>query len=407
MKKYSFVYMLDERFYIPTVVSICSLLYNKSVESEYDIHIILDGVCDTRINMLKSFEKGDIKIFPHCVEGGFCEELSKKIDNADIKVSRTDMLKFELPNYLRDLDCVLYLDGDLLINNNIEELFDIKLNGYYIAAVNDMGDTIDEKGVSRNASRIGLPGNDYFNAGMMLMNLYEMRKDNISEKLWDYRKTKTNYFMSQDALNFVTYGKRIVLSNKYNFITAVFDDYSMDEINNKFVDKKYTTIEECIDDQRIIHMAGKMKPWIYYMPWITERFFRFYSESFLAKEMIVLESPIYKKNREHEMAIYENMWNAFCCNVSYGESIILYGAGKRGIYIYKRNIEEKYCNISLWIDSNANNIGLNEVAVYTLDCISKKQTDRIIISVSNREAVRQIKKNLLDTGINSNLIVAV
>ena len=314
MRKYEFVYMADSKFIIPTAVSACSLIENKSSKCVYLIHMILDSVNANEIAFLEQLKRENVEIHIHEVDAEKYDELSRQILTPDIYVSRTDMLKFELPNYLPDTKTLLYIDGDTIIQDCIEQIFEDDLTGMYLAAVDDMGDIIDENGVSKSASRIGYPGIHYFNAGIMLLNLSQMRHDNVSQKLWDYRKRGINYFMSQDALNIVTLNKRKILPYRYNFITSIIDTSTFYEINMKYFDGKYSCIDELLSEQTVLHMAGKMKPWVYNMPWITDKFMKYYALSPYAQKRLNLLSPILCKNGEMREQAEMMLWNLFIKN---------------------------------------------------------------------------------------------
>ena len=88
-----------------------------------------------------------------------------KFEGTHPHVSSTDFFKFDLPDVLSDWDKVLYIDTDMIIQGDLSQLFNTDLGEAYIAAVKDMAGMALES----HHNRLGL-GN-YFNAGMMLMNL--------------------------------------------------------------------------------------------------------------------------------------------------------------------------------------------------------------------------------------------
>lgn len=407
VKEYEFVYMADRNFLMPIVVSLGSLIASKSEGCKYRIHVILDNVPSQELYALEVMRQADVDIVFHNMNSAFCEEISKRISNPNIKISRTDMLKFELPKYLDDVDKILYLDGDLLINKNIEELFQIDLDGMYLAAVNDMGDRYDEEGRSLYASRIGWQRDDYFNAGMMLLNLKQMRIDKISEKLWDYRKNGINYCMSQDALNVVTGGKRVQLDYCYNFIVVLFHMYPADEVYKRFCSKDYIDVDACLDDQSILHMAGDWKPWIYNVPWMTERFLVQYRNTYYAKRPLSLKSPIYEIQNNSSRDFYDVLWHCFKWNIPEGSEIILFGAGNRGRFFYQKNLWEKYCIIRRWVDSNADKIYMENTRIDHPEVIRDEKFDRVVIANADENAINEICEYLRTMGIPTDWILSI
>ena len=101
-----------------------------------------------------------------------------------------------------ELDKVLYLDVDTIVDGCIEELWDDKMQGIYIAGCVEPKKTTNEM--------------TYLNAGVMMMNLAEMRKDGIDPKMWEIINTRLLAFKDQDVLNIVCGKRKRVLSNIYN-----------------------------------------------------------------------------------------------------------------------------------------------------------------------------------------------
>lgn len=112
-----------------------------------------------------------------------------------------------LLSYLLDVPRLIYLDCDVLVFRDLSQLFDFELSaGKFVAAVPD-SETLSLADDSRPlAKRMKLPmEGSYFNSGVMLMNLEELRKQHFFERaveflsIWraDYR------FHDQSAMNFL------------------------------------------------------------------------------------------------------------------------------------------------------------------------------------------------------------
>ena len=96
-------------------------------------------------------------------------------------------------------DKVIYLDADTIMNGNIKELFDIDMNGFEIAGRRDSG-------------RI----TNYFQSGVMLMNMKEIRASGLLERACNLCATKKYIcYIDMSALN-TACKKRKMLPKKYN-----------------------------------------------------------------------------------------------------------------------------------------------------------------------------------------------
>ena len=94
------------------------------------------------------------------------------------------------------------------------------------------------------------------NAGMLLMNLKEIRKDNITTKF--KHLSKRNYSaQEQDILNIACIGRILTLPPKYNAMTIRLEE------DSPFLRKFYSQeeINEAKNSPHIIHYADTRKPW--------------------------------------------------------------------------------------------------------------------------------------------------
>ena len=103
-------------------------------------------------------------------------------------------------------DKILYLDTDTIINNDINELYNIDIENYEIACVNDIYNwTAPSRWRIKN----------YFNAGVMLLNMKKIRETGMFTKTRELCRYKKMLYPDQDALNkTVTYKK--MLPVKFN-----------------------------------------------------------------------------------------------------------------------------------------------------------------------------------------------
>lgn len=145
-----------------------------------------------------------------------------------------------------DIKRILYLDIDLIINGNLEELYQTKFRGKYFVACEDTNHSMINEEVY---GILDIPMHyPYFNSGVLLMNLERLRETNELERIHKYMSgdwaEKNKYFHDQNVLNALYYGKvKYVNSFVYNCLI-----------------KNFTQIEKLFEECRIFHFAG-IKPW--------------------------------------------------------------------------------------------------------------------------------------------------
>ena len=101
------------------------------------------------------------------------------------------LLKVFYPTLLK-YDKVIHLDADTIVNDSLEDMWNIDLKDKWFAMVPEY------KGVYRPF------GEKYWNAGVMVLNLKQMRKDGIEEEMAEYLRTVRQPWCEQDA--FIKFG---------------------------------------------------------------------------------------------------------------------------------------------------------------------------------------------------------
>lgn len=103
-------------------------------------------------------------------------------------------------------DKIIYLDTDTIINNNLEELYNVDIENYELACVKDLYNWASP---SRWFTK------NYFNSGVLLLNMKKIRETGMLKKTRYLCRYKRMIYSDQDALNrSVTYKK--MLPVKFN-----------------------------------------------------------------------------------------------------------------------------------------------------------------------------------------------
>ena len=166
-----------------------------------------------------------------------------------------------LPEYFRlligdllpkEINKCIYLDVDVCVCKDLSELFNIDISDYYIAGVLEPEFYFSEE---KNYERLNLPSmNKYVNAGVLLINLKQIRENNVTQKFIELAKINID---SQDIINIASYGKIKTLPPKYNaMITTLKENNPL--LRNLFTQKE---IYEAKTNPSIIHYDDQNKPW--------------------------------------------------------------------------------------------------------------------------------------------------
>ena len=149
---------------------------------------------------------------------------------------------------------VLYLDCDLVVVHDLNELMNTKIDDYHIAAIEEI---ISEE--MRN--NLELRDSLYFNSGVMLINLRKWREENIESKFLEFinEKPEKIKYWDQDVLNYCLKNKWLRLPQKYN-LTHFF--FYPEVYPPTYFGMKQEDYDECVKDPIIIHYTSHQKPWI-------------------------------------------------------------------------------------------------------------------------------------------------
>jgi len=285
-------FITDEGYIMQTCVAITSILKCKLEQTKYAIYVICNNVTRESIDNLKKLEENnfEIKIIELNDDGKYL-----RYDIKNIPASPAAMYKFSIPNILKDIDKVIYLDGDIIVRKDLIDLFKIDILDNYVGAVKETG------GLSRTLYNLFIKNNVfYFNSGVMLMNLKQMRKDNITDKLIEYRLNGYNELMDQDALNVVLKNKVLELPFKYNTqLMFMYMNSAIHKIRKFYkLDETIMDYDSIIGTSVVLHYSGKKKPWKHLDGFMHEIWvYNYYSSPYKNK---LLSRCIFKNNKSNK-----------------------------------------------------------------------------------------------------------
>lgn len=255
---YNIAYIADSRYVIPTKASINSIVKNIT-SAQVAVHVLAIGLSDEDKASICNMESKNVAIRILDFENNLAE-----VGLDHLYVSKAALFKFKLPLIFKDLDRILYLDGDIILSKDFLSIFDFDISDRYAAVVGDMiADRLCLWGSKINHDK-------YFNSGMMFINLRKWREDGICEKLIEYKKNdRENHFMDQNALN-ATIGNNVLwIGPKYNLLAccteSLVDSFFKDGKSLQHMAEYHgISCEEmanAIKNPEILHMAGQKKAW--------------------------------------------------------------------------------------------------------------------------------------------------
>lgn len=207
-------YTCDNNFVWIMGISMISLFENNKGIDDLNVYLLGDNVSEDNKHILKEIAS---KYDRTCTI----------VDVPDLKIPEsltskrwpksafTRMFSGELMP--KEADRMLYLDCDVIVRGKIGELQTMDMHGYAICAVKDCVSMPYKK-------KIGVAnGDNYVNAGVLLMDLNKMRELDIRSMMSDFMDTHMGVisYADQDVLNGMFKGKFGELPPVYDVMTQM------------------------------------------------------------------------------------------------------------------------------------------------------------------------------------------
>lgn len=215
----------NERYFPGLYCAVASALSHLDPTREVDLMVLDGGISATSKNVLSDF----VGRFGRRARLVFVPIDESIFGGATLGPGQSHMTycRILLPHLL-DVPRLIYLDCDVLVSRDLSELFDLELSpGKILAAVPD-SETLtlgDDSHTVTGAMNLPADGR-YFNGGVILMNVNELRKENFTEKSLEFFKDWRGHyrFWDQSAFNFLLHERIHELPEYWNRASWRFDE---------------------------------------------------------------------------------------------------------------------------------------------------------------------------------------
>ena len=238
----------DEAYAPYLAVAIKSLIENGNTDKHiYEINVLNTDISDdNKKKILNLAQEGYDIIF---------RDVSKQI--ADIEKELESRLRdyyslsiyyrIFIPNLFKDYDKVLYLDADIVIVDDVANLYNLEMGDNLLAGTTDGVVRLVDEFKDYVVDAVGVDKwEDYINSGVLVMNTKGLREAKIEEKFL-YLLTKYNFDTvapDQDYLNALCKNRITHFEKYWDFMPNVDADYRDEDLH-------------------LIHYNMFQKPWNY------------------------------------------------------------------------------------------------------------------------------------------------
>ncbi len=265
------VYITDNNYLKNIDVSLRSVIFSCNKNIKLNVLIIHDGsVTDELVYRFVSSYSTNKFVSIDFISA---KPLYKKF-NIDTyfykRLNTTVYLKLFIPLLVKGYKKCLYLDGDIMVRGDIDDLFNLNLGDRSIAAVKDACLTELKDSFWKDCRNYYIKHNlleeplNYFNSGVLIFNLEKIRHNNtVISDLIAVAKLKFNdrKFHDQDCFNVVFQNDVMYLENKYNYQLNFSYLCNVKKIPVSAKTKNNYFLSRNLNQIILLHFDGDIKPW--------------------------------------------------------------------------------------------------------------------------------------------------
>ncbi|GAB7140477.1 glycosyltransferase family 8 protein [Deferribacterales bacterium RsTz2092] len=270
--------------YVPVLsVALASLVAHTNPDRHYKIYILENAISAGNKNYLSELASANNIELLFADAHRTLASYAQSAFYLRGKYSVSIYTRLFLPNIISNERKVLYLDCDTLILRDVAELYDTELGDNYVGATRDL--TIAcaaNPWLPPSYQTLGITSrHDYFNSGVLVLNLELMRKDNIIDRFLEtVQKLKNTFYPDQDVLNVVCAGRVKFIANNWGVFGGLL--FNRAAFAPQFVD----SVASAIHEPYIIHYVGQGFPHTERVSMCSEEYFHYALKTRYGRDML-------------------------------------------------------------------------------------------------------------------------
>ena len=197
-------------------IALVSIIDHISDENMYVIKVLHTNITEENMNKILKLQKENFKI--EFVDlNYYINQIQDKLYTRDY-YTKTTYFRLFIPNLYPQYKRAIYLDSDIVVLDDIANLFNIDIEDNLIGGITDGAVNNIEIFKEYVEKVIGVNyWKNYFNAGVLLMNLDELRKFGFQDKfIYLLETTKYAVAQDQDYFNRMCKGRVKIIDNNWD-----------------------------------------------------------------------------------------------------------------------------------------------------------------------------------------------
>ena len=215
MNKIPVFYACDDNFVKYTMVSLQSMMDHASKEAQYEIHVLHTNISEEMQKKMHAMENANFSVqFDHVTE--YLHSIQEKLPLRDY-YSKTTYFRLFIAEMFPEIDKAIYIDSDTVVLGDIAQLYAYDLGDAYVGACKEQVMIQEDVYGTYVEKVLGVERDNYFNAGMLVINCEQFRKNHVLEQFMELLPMY-NFVVTQDEdyLNLICHNKVCWLPQKWN-----------------------------------------------------------------------------------------------------------------------------------------------------------------------------------------------
>lgn len=208
-------FAVDDNYAKFLAITLESILENASKDYSYDVVVLNTGLRSESKALLSKYVSNDVNIEYFDVR----MKLQKIAQDLSIRdyYSKATYYRLFIADLFPQYSKALYLDCDIVVLGDISKLYNIDLGDNLVGAIPDGAVQLVDEFVDYVELALGIKKENYFNAGVLLMNLDEFRNINLEERFIELLGKYTfEVAQDQDYLNVLTKDRVVYVDDSWN-----------------------------------------------------------------------------------------------------------------------------------------------------------------------------------------------
>ncbi len=208
-------YACDDAFVKYTIVSLTSMIENASKDYAYKIYVLYTSISDEMKDKLYELQNDNFEVIFTNV-GEYLENVTKELPIRHY-YSKTTYYRFFISEMFPEYDKAIYIDSDTIVLGDISRLYETEIGDSYLGACHEQAMVQVDVYGTYCEEVVGVSRNNFFNAGLMLINCSQFRDKQVLKK-FIYHLGEYNFIVTQDEdyLNLICKDHVYWLDQKWN-----------------------------------------------------------------------------------------------------------------------------------------------------------------------------------------------